>query len=790
MSSARVIVVAIFLFVCSGALNSTPSMARTSSESNAVATNAYQAAQTEAAFKQYADAELRRLRDRAEFWRGEVASRDSALRRAIGERNVLEEALREAEREATEAQLEFTAELARRDLRYEQERAELIASAEKFLETEGGLKYLELVNQGDAQGWSDAKSIYESRLEATRIRQRLEMAALERAHAPQAMSKFELGQERIEYVIELYEKIVLAVSYDYEAWAALSELYIRTGSLEEAGQAITSAEKYAETPRQMLWASTLRGRMFEYQGFFARAQSIYNTNLDLALSDIERGGRTRQSLLAALEIYSHIADLYLDTGELQSAADTLARMNETLVDLSSIQTRGGAEDLKLEAAYYDLSGRLALSLHGCTPAFDMFEKQKNIAERLEVIAPGSLSSRSELASARYNLATAWTCLGYDANAQSLLQANITEYSGIVDFDPDYMELQENIALSYVALGKANLRVQEFEQAVDWLQEAHRLANELVNADKISWTKKALLGEAKVALADAYVGIDAHQEARDLLRGALQLFGSSDADLGLQEQVGKAEEAEWRLARLNPNVGARESSRMRATSLARALSRIVPDEKNARAHLEMLNSYALLVAASKVFKSEERDDSKVFEVFERLPYHREKEIDCEAARDLVFIARIFAVSLANSSRSADAQNLLGRITEKIDEVKCFGRRLGRDMSQTTKNNDAEPINGLRLQMFRSLSRNDYRQALRHYREVMEAPAPTLGDDSLPVKSRIQEMVNERLAALQGRATWGELLIYVQSSSFDGLGRPDREKFDQAIREIAEAYLSAN
>ncbi|MFA7596259.1 MAG: hypothetical protein WCY92_07875 [Novosphingobium sp.] len=235
--------------------------ARSAYLSNLVATNQYQAIATQNAYLRNADAEMSKLRTVAETRRREVESLRKQLAASKGSGAQLQGRLEQAQQAAADAQLVFTAELARRDADYARERAALIQSGELILETEAGRRFLELVNKGDIDSWNEAKDIIEYDIQIRETKRKIEVAEDYRQLALQWLDKRDKGQETTENVIRMYEKVMYYDPTNPWDWDILSSLYNDIGNMSKARDAALRIKKIAQNDSEHLMAASVLGRV-------------------------------------------------------------------------------------------------------------------------------------------------------------------------------------------------------------------------------------------------------------------------------------------------------------------------------------------------------------------------------------------------------------------------------------------------------------------------------------------------------------------------------------------------
>lgn len=403
-------------------------------QSNLIATNQYQAAATLVAFQKHSDVELRKSRDAAERQRQNAETLRSQLRSSRGANADLMQKLDRAEQAAADAQFTFTKELALRDAQYARARSSLIASAEEFLRTDAGARYLELVNRGDLEAWQSAKQIWDYELAALTLRQELELAARIRAHAPQARDKREKGQETTGYVIRLYEEVTANDPSKHWDWVYLARLYRDAGNISKSLDASQRALKTASDNGDRATALDELGDGNALQGQFQTAGAFYQQALEIRL-------RIAKADVNSLENQHNLLASYHRLG-------SAAQFQKDFVAARSNYTLG--KDIAMRLVEADRS------------SIESWRELSVSYNRLGTVA---------LIERQFGTARGYYVLAYDIARQ------------IADAEPSSAAMKRNLSQSQEALGDVAMALGDLDASRSFYRDAYNNALFLLGVDK-------------------------------------------------------------------------------------------------------------------------------------------------------------------------------------------------------------------------------------------------------------------------------------------------------------------
>jgi hypothetical protein len=247
-----------FLLTIASPVNAAPRYEEDARARNARAEFVFHAKATQVAAERSLGADVMALHARAASLtrekkriEGQLAAARQGARSSQRTIEELRGQLQKAEAEAAAAQEQFYRLLSERDARYAQELAVFRQAADDILATPGGIRILELYNQGD---WEGVKRL-EAPLRAARQKMRsLEAAADARAFAALALDQRDKGRESISNVTARYEEVVRLDDSNYGDHFILSRLYMGQVKHRLAAAAAEKAASLTDLPAVKIYS--------------------------------------------------------------------------------------------------------------------------------------------------------------------------------------------------------------------------------------------------------------------------------------------------------------------------------------------------------------------------------------------------------------------------------------------------------------------------------------------------------------------------------------------------------
>jgi tetratricopeptide (TPR) repeat protein len=452
----------------------TQAVAQNAHQSNLVATNLYQSAQTMRAYQQRSDAVIRDLRNVAEQRRARITTLQSEIKAssARGQRDATEiarlnAALVAAEQEAADAQMQFTNQLAERDAQYARERSVLLASAQEFAATPEGRRYLQLVNRGDVAGWHEARSIFDQQEAAMERRFQLERAARLRSHAAQAADKHTAGQERFGYVLGLYERLVTLDDSQSRDWSNLAMMRLISGKLGAATEAFDRASTLALDSLDQLYLSSAA---FELAAALGN-KDAQRTELEQGIAHISsvqaQAGETAQLRWGQGYNAIGLSRVTAEAGTMELALSQARTAVQTNEDYAARFPEDMGTQVNLAASLDQLASVLR-SIDRSDEALAVARRQLQLNEDLNQRFPDAWLVRSNLASAQLNFADQYVDDSDVTRRRELVDAAVKTFRQLTAQEPEIAIVQMNLA---TALQKQAQLLPDIEAAEAALDEA-------------------------------------------------------------------------------------------------------------------------------------------------------------------------------------------------------------------------------------------------------------------------------------------------------------------------------
>lgn len=224
---------------------------RSAADSAKIAMLIFQARSTQDAAAKSMDAMTITLRQQLDASRGALSHARQTLSALRAQSDVAKAArtrVAQLDAKVTQLTLDYSARLAEQDAGYRRERMQLLAAAERLLETPDGRRALDLYNSGDSGHWAEAKIVLDKVRHARR-------ASDTRAAARLYEEKMGQGQEPASSVIAMFEEIVADGFVEASDALSLSNLYSSEHRLIEAAKAAESAFSLAQDDQTRLQAA-------------------------------------------------------------------------------------------------------------------------------------------------------------------------------------------------------------------------------------------------------------------------------------------------------------------------------------------------------------------------------------------------------------------------------------------------------------------------------------------------------------------------------------------------------